>query len=1123
MTRVEPFDLAGPLPSGFTALEASAGTGKTFSIAGMVTRYVADGYEIGRILVVTFTKAAAAELRDRIRGGLEAALEAVTDSLAGSEPEGLDPVLTAVCAAEPIELRRRRDRLERALSDFDTATISTIHSYAQNLLAEQGMSGDANPDAMLLEDTSIVLEQAVADVLTQRAIDGRPWVDPSWVTNGADEAMRRDYAQLLPSRQEVEAKIEAGTGNARFKERCHEVAELAEVVDQVVQRVKEIRRRRAILGFDDLLSAARDLAVDPSSGLAETVRGQIDIALIDEFQDTDPVQWRLVQALFGTKHFTLVGDPKQSIYRFRGADVNTYVGATARAQVSTLTRNFRSDHRILRGIEALFDGATFGDQSIRFHPVECGQPDLGLLQVNANDKSGVEIRFCPDLSAKADVGRAQIAIDVAATVVELLNHGTIPDESDPDGRRPVRPADIAILIKAHSVAPSVQRALRVAGVPSVVGKVGSVFHTEAALQLLTLLRAVAFPASERRVRAAALSWFVDARWDQLEGDTSIVSDLQAEMAEWGEVLQTEGLNAFFDRAWQSRNLAERLIRGGDGLRNLTDLNHIRELLEADVSANHVHRLVERLTTLMSRQEEEEGESDAFARRTDSDDDAVQIMTIHVSKGLEFPIVLSLGLEGSPRANAPVSVEDPIEGRRVLLPPKSSWPDTSGVLDRARSELDGEFRRLIYVAATRARHLSIIYFGSASGAAKKNKGELAHILFAGPASESGVTAAQALSLPSVLSEGAFRAVTIDPARSPGVWHRPSLGSDRTLSAATLDRPFDRAQQRWSFTRISGQRMQVGEYREEGASGLLTEHAPEQGVADEATPDGLTVDDSTGAGSSLPLGSIQGGAAFGTLVHEVLEAIDFAAPDLTSEVAERVGTAVKWSDWDADAADLAGGLISAIETPLGPLFDGRRLRDFGTDDVLDEMSFELPLAPSVPEGRRPTGVHIGRLIQRHLGSDHALSSWAHELADGAIAIELAGHLTGAIDGVFRVRSADRPDRYVVVDYKTNRLGTYGEPLEIDDYDHVAMAAAMAHHDYPLQALLYAVAVHRYLRWRLGDDYEPAQNLGGAAYLFIRGMIGQTTPLSGGSPHGVFSWHIPPDLVVDLSDLLHIGVSG
>ncbi|MFW2380529.1 MAG: 3'-5' exonuclease, partial [Acidimicrobiales bacterium] len=619
----------------------------------------------------------------------------------------------------------------------------------------------------------------------------------------------------------------------------------------------------------------------------------------------------------------------------------------------------------------------------------------------------------------------------------------------------------------------------------------------------------------------ALSWFVDAGWDELEGETSIVSDLQAEMAGWGDLLHTQGLNAFFDRAWQSRNLAERLIRGGDGLRNLTDLNHIRELLEADVSANYIHRLVERLETLMSLQEDEEGESDAFARRTDSDDDAVQIMTIHVSKGLEFPIVLSLGLEGSARANAPVSVEDPIEGRRVLLPPKKSWTDTSGVQDRAKAELDGEFRRLIYVAATRARHLSIIYFGSASGNAKKNKGELAHILFDGPAPESGIKAAQALSLKSAMSDGAFRALALDPDREPGRWEQQPRDSEPELGLATLDRRFDRARQRWSFTRISSQRVAAGQYREEGAAGLLTEDAPEQGAIDEATPDGLTVDDSSAQGSSLPLGSISGGAAFGTLVHEVLEELNFAASDLQAEVAERVGSAVEWSDWDTDASQLAAGLIAAIETPLGPLFDGRTLRDFGPDDVLDEMSFEIPLAPETSEGRRPTGVHIGRLIQTHLGPDHVLRAWADELADGAITVELAGHLTGAIDGIFRVRSADRPDRFVVVDYKTNRLGTYGEPLELDDYTEAKMAIAMAQHDYPLQALLYAVAVHRYLRWRLGDAYEPETNLGGAAYLFVRGMVGQSTPLSGTAPHGVFSLDLPPALVVQLSDLLHVGV--
>jgi exodeoxyribonuclease V beta subunit len=202
----------------------------------------------------------------------------------------------------------------------------------------------------------------------------------------------------------------------------------------------------------------------------------------------------------------------------------------------------------------------------------------------------------------------------------------------------------------------------------------------------------------------------------------------------------------------------------------------------------------------------------------------------------------------------------------------------------------------------------------------------------------------------------------------------------------------------------------------------------------------------------------------------------------------------------------------------MFDGLRLRDLTHADRLDEMSFELRLGAP---GRRATDRQIGRLVQQHLApSDlfhrEPLHDWAGQLADGVFSVDLAGHLTGSIDAVLRVRDGNGVPRFFVVDYKTNRLSEWGQVPEPDDYSPDRMLEAMAHHHYPLQALLYSVALHRYLRWRL-PDYDPATHLGGAAYLFVRGMTGPSVPTTDGEPHGVCTWRIPPALVTDLSDLL------
>jgi len=217
-------------------------------------------------------------------------------------------------------------------------------------------------------------------------------------------------------------------------------------------------------------------------------------------------------------------------------------------------------------------------------------------------------------------------------------------------------------------------------------------------------------------------------------------------------------------------------------------------------------------------------------------------------------------------------------------------------------------------------------------------------------------------------------------------------------------------------------------------------------------------------------------------------------------------------------LIDGLVDAIDTPLGPLLGGRRLMDLPVVDRLDEMEFDLRLGGS---GAATTAGELGAVVERHLTpadlfDRQPLHPWAQELARGKLDTTLAGHLTGSIDAVLRVRDERGEPRFVVVDYKTNRLTPRGGVASPDDYAPAELVHAMADHNYPLQALIYTVALHRYLRWRQ-PGYEPQVHLGGVAYLFVRGMVGKDTPTVGANPHGVFSWKVPPELVVHLSDLL------
>jgi exodeoxyribonuclease V beta subunit len=270
--------------------------------------------------------------------------------------------------------------------------------------------------------------------------------------------------------------------------------------------------------------------------------------------------------------------------------------------------------------------------------------------------------------------------------------------------------------------------------------------------------------------------------------------------------------------------------------------------------------------------------------------------------------------------------------------------------------------------------------------------------------------------------------------------------------------------------------------------------------------------------LALGAMPAGVDVGTFVHRVMEATDFAEPDIDAELAARIAEVQGRRAVDVGpVGTLAAGLRAVLETPLGPVLDDRRLRDVARADRLDELGFELPLAG----GDRPSGwltLHrIADVLRAHLGPGDPLAGYAERLEDARLRQSVRGYLTGSLDLVVRLPGADpSTPRFAVLDYKTNWLGSPEEPLTVAHYGHEAMAAEMLRHHYALQALLYAVALHRFLRWRQ-PGYDPAVNLAGVVYLFVRGMTGAEGALSGGARTGVFGWPAPPGLVPALSDAL------
>ncbi|MGI9022164.1 MAG: 3'-5' exonuclease, partial [Acidimicrobiales bacterium] len=519
---------------------------------------------------------------------------------------------------------------------------------------------------------------------------------------------------------------------------------------------------------------------------------------------------------------------------------------------------------------------------------------------------------------------------------------------------------------------------------------------------------------------------------------------------------------------------------------------------------------------------EEDETEERSRRLESDAEAVQVLTIHRSKGLEFPVVYCpyLWHPGWIPDDEPPVFHDGAAGDRRTIDVGGGTDRWNGSGRQHLIEHRGEELRLAYVALTRARHQAVVWWAASW---ESRDSALCRLLFF--RDDEGNVAADG-NAPPTDADAVARFDDL-AGRAPGSISVERVGGgdgtgwvgkdadDVELSADSFDRTLDPLWRRTSYSGITAAAYEarVGSEAEEPA---LSDEMPPVAPAGGST----TAEEQPGEAAlrTVPslLAAMPGGADVGTFVHSMLEAADFAAVDLDDELHAAFGRAAAWEPVDVDNRDGAvTGLHAAIDTPLGPLVSDLRLRDIGRPDRIDELGFELPLVGGdVPVGSLAVE-NIGLLLTEHLPANDPLAGYAGRLRDPVLQTGLRGYLSGSLDLVFRT-----PDgRYAVVDYKTNWLGSVGEPLSAWHYRPGALVEAMYGAHYPLQALLYTVALHRYLRWRL-PGYDPAQHLAGVLYLFVRGMVGRDTPRVDGQPCGVFAWRPPAPLIEALSDLFDRG---
>ncbi|WP_175401461.1 UvrD-helicase domain-containing protein, partial [Mycobacterium malmoense] len=599
------FDLLGPLPTArsTTVLQASAGTGKTFALAGLVTRYVAEGAAtLDQMLLITFGRAASQELRERVRGQMVDAVAAFDDGAGANE------LVAYLLDGTDAERAACRQRLRDALAGFDAATIATTHQFCQLVLKSLGVAGDTAANVTLLESLDELIVEIVDDLYL--AHFGRERDDPALAYRDAlrlaREVVRNPSTQLRPLHPEPGSRAAVCVGFA----------------NEVLAELDTRKRRLGVLDYDDLLSRLADALATDDSPARVRMHHRWPIVMVDEFQDTDPVQWQVIDRAFsGRSTVILIGDPKQAIYAFRGGDIVTYLRAAETAgEKKTLATNWRSDAALVERLQVVLLGAQLGDPAIVVDDVDtyhrghrlAGAPRndpfrLRVVQRETLGRSGIQ-------NLPIDELRAHIGADVAADIRALLAAGAT------FGGRPLQARDIAVIVEKHKDAAACFKALCDAGVPAVYTGDSDVFASDAAEDWLCLLEAFDQPHRPGMVRAAAATMFFGETAESLAAGGDALTDRVAEtLREWAGHARERGVAAIFEAA-QLSGMADRVLSAQGGERHMTDLAHIAQLLGQ--VAHRERAGLPALRDWLRRQREERVGAPERNRRLDSDAAAV---------------------------------------------------------------------------------------------------------------------------------------------------------------------------------------------------------------------------------------------------------------------------------------------------------------------------------------------------------------------------------------------------------------------------------------------------------------------------------------------------------------------
>lgn len=1172
------FNLATMLPEpGHTTIQASAGTGKTFSIAGLVAQFIIRGVPISKILLVTFGNAASAELQDRVRDRLSSTADWLIKHLsAPSEGDGdllEDPIAMYLSSLDQPRQHEALGRVRSALNDFDEAQISTIHAFSSLMLRQVGQANplgsnyDVVGDIMgscrsAVHDTIYRLTEDLPDLAVDSSVvdEGLSTIDVERTIKLVNTLIQRPDTQLcIPNYEHVDCTTEHGVITV-LQDPAHDVdVQIAAlqmlVVHQALAITKESLLQQGIVSHDMQVSALRDVLRDRPS-VVNDLRLKFTHVLIDEFQDTDEIQWDVFYRAFLDTQFNArpstvvtVGDPKQAIYSFRGSDIQTYLEAIQEPERTnrlwTLSRNFRSTPDFIEAMNALWDPIEMGSSSdgraITYQQITAGKAATSPgVYINNQRLRPVVLRTLWVPEAEPDEKQETLTADdlkmltrreLPQLVRDLLKAKVVENDR---ATRSVRLDDIVIVTRTRDEVQTAFGVLQRAGIPAVMVGGSSVMDTTMALHLKWFLAALALPHDIRRAKVAALTFFGPPDLDVTNDDH--LAAFQADLMKWNQILAVSGVMAFAGRLQSDLQLNARLIGQGNGERHITDFEHLIELLAEATGFRGVEAL-RALTIFEDLAFHLDSESEAWERRADTSEPAVQIMTVHKSKGLEFNIVIAVNIN-APAPNADrldYKWQDEETGQRVatLYGIKTGIPNS--LKERLKATTVEEEIRLIYVALTRAKFVAITWasFDVKSYAANRLGRVLDIAGERGSFDKSETFPLQSSTKTVVQSEVTTTnertriplaeltdpnqtlprelASAEDPQKSSTDSQNLDEGRDPRYGLERAELP-TRPQQglgRWSFSSWSTyrplQHVHFGEIKPVSAVG----DDELQGGLDELSDivDDARISGSSGAPSTrLLLDGLGAGTEFGTLIHSVLEEADFQHEDLESHLTELLQTKQLVRPVIYDIERAGKDLAVAIQCELPNAMGLTRLDNLARRDRIDELEFEIPLAP----GELVDLQGIGAILVEELDRDDPYQPWAHDLAKNGSKTQVTGSLTGFIDLVYRSYQPNGTQQFHVVDYKTNWLHLGAPESEAESkYQPLQLIDAMNHANYPLQAILYNVALHRYLTWRL-PEYEPSQHLGASGYFFLRGMVA--------SGSGVAVWHPHHRAVEALSEFLH-----